>query len=77
MAGKRMLLANQDWAVGSLAREGTSSFPMVMVTEMPVSEKVRRMSGLALNILTRSMVVWVLRKVATLEGGGRLLATVL
>lgn len=71
-----MLLAIQDWAAGSLAREGTSPFPTVTVTKMPVLEKARRMSGLASKILTRSMLVWVLRKVATWEGGGRLLATV-
>jgi hypothetical protein len=71
-----MLLATQDWAAGSLAREGTSPLPTVTVTEMPVLEKARRMSGLASNILMRSMVVLVLRKVATWEGGGRLSATV-
>ena len=36
--------------------------------------KALRMSGLASKILTRSMAVWILGKLATWEGGGRLLA---
>ena len=62
--------------MGSLASDGTSPFPTVTVTEMLVLAKAFRMSGLASKILTRSMLVWVLRKLATWEGGGRLLATV-
>ena len=41
---------------------------------MLVLAKALRISGLASKILTRSMVVWVLRKLATWEGGGTLLA---
>jgi hypothetical protein len=37
-----MLLATQDWAAGSLAKEGTSPFPTVTVTEMPAKMKKKK-----------------------------------
>lgn len=52
-----MLAAIQDWAAGSLARDGMSPLPTVTVTEISVLAKARRMSGLVSKILTRSMVV--------------------
>ena len=72
----RILEETHDCAAGGLERLGMSPLPTVTVTAMPVPAKARRMSGLASKILMRSMVVWDLRKAATVEGGGRLSATV-
>lgn len=72
----RMLVVIHDWAEGNFLREGMSALETVTVTEMFVFAKARRMSGFVSKIFMRLMVVWVLRKVATVEGGGRLSATV-
>jgi len=55
---------------------GIWSLGTVMVTSMPVLAKACRISGLASKILTLLIVVDLDRNFATLEGGGRLLATV-
>lgn len=72
----RMFVVIHDWAEGSFVSEGMSLFATVTVTEMLVLAKARRMSGFASKSLIRSMVVWVLRNEATVEGGGRLSAMV-
>lgn len=72
----RRLAESQACAAGSVEREGMSALGTVTVTEIPVPAKARRMAGLASKSLTRSMVVWDMRKAATVDGGGRLSATV-
>lgn len=63
-------------AARSFVRLGISPLGMVIVKEMLVLAKALMMSGLASKILTLSMLVWVLRKLATWAGGGRLSARV-
>lgn len=72
---RRMLSETNDRALESSERGGMSRLPIVTVTAMPMLAMAWRMSGLGSKNLMRSIVVWDLRKVATVEGEGKLLST--